>query len=1658
MASQDECSTSGKEEIVFKASYWNYEDIENDDDGTREFVIYVSGTTVDNKSVFCTIKNFLPCAYLELPQRNWSKANITTLVEYITGRLGKSGAPVKYELAIKKNLYFLKEMMCIKFWFNTIESSRKFFYFIENKNNNMKRIPGIPISFGLGSFKVHEHNIDPIIKFETMNNIKLSSWLSVVPMKSQEDEIEERERYTTCDIDCYADYKDVTQYQDILKQINQKYMAFDIEAYSANHNAKMPDPTVKENVIFQISCIVGITSSTDSQEKKHLFSLDDPIIGKEDEDIHVIKCKTEKELLLAFSNFIVSEDPDLVYGYNSLAFDWNYIITRATQLQILNRFMQISKIIGKKAEIKTNEWSSSAYGAQKFSYPDFHGRVNIDVLIEIQRNYKLPKYTLDYVSEHFLKEHKDDITARQMFIIWKCISEIKPFLLRDEKNSVMSEKELRIFRSMVRKVFPLLKSSGEARKLRFKLLKTKRKDIAIRAMGEALGKIGKYCVKDSILADKLIRFLNLNMVMDELSNYMRVPKSYLHTRGQQIKVMAQIYMEVQKDNILIPYRKKDGQTEKGSYRGAIVFDPKRGYYPLAGISDFESLYPTMIISANIDYTTYIDQDDPISDDLCNLIDCSVHDGCIHDKSKMTDNNKHKSKKKTFCIDKIERFRKVEFDDKGNKKYEGILPRIERKLMSSRKAVKFELFKVESKLKMVLGTATPEDIEFYRKKGWKIITQVSKEKLERLKRRKIILNVQQLVIKVCANSVYGALGAQTGYAPFQPGAGAVTALARWSITNTVKFISETNKGSTLIYGDSVTSDTPILCNIDGSIDYYSIEDIPRETEWKKYRGGKEIAKPKKGIQVWSDTGFTNIKWLIRHKTEKKIFQVLTHTGVVDVTEDHSLLSREGNIVKPKDVKIGDSLLHASLPIFFISNYKLNNEEKEMLKCPYSMGFFYGGSYDCKSGKKKSWALNNTNLSFLTKAKKELENVYPFKFKIYDTLYSSGVYKLEPTGEGCSMMAIVWKKYFYDKNKYKKVPKCIVNCNDIRVTSEFFKGYYDADGDKASLRFDNKGKIGSAGLLFISQKLGFKTSINTRYDKQEVYRVTITKQKQRKNRSSIKKISLLSDSEKYVYDLETENHHFSAGIGELVVHNTDSCIVDYKVGIDKIFEIGEKVSRDTTHHLKCRLLKYEDQSLLCPSLKKEFSILTYPRDKLDELSKDKRIKVYEYDSLPINLQFENVYCNLLMLSKKRYMADVVNKKGVLVAKIKKGNVLVQLGNSKYLRDTYQSICDEMYKNKTEEEINYLLCEWIKKLFSRQIRDIDLVIYTSARYPLNYASKKDQSFIDKDGKVIEDVEGPFDKRLVYKSKTVQRFLSMKMLARGDVIPLNGARLEYVYLKTQEPVQYVGDKAEDYTYYRENKSVYNFRIDRVFYLEKQLTKPIEDLLSAKFEKKVVVLESLQDTIQRQFDNLNDLWKSRIKRTKNIEFTFRESMDISSVDMEGIEIKSSSKNFKNRQKIEYKYKDFDAKVITVLMSFGKRIKNPKIKNELDVAKNRELYLNCLKWRSRQILAKLPGRPKKIYRVNLPKKIKINKCGFTEVCLKDKYKNLDRGTLLRVVEYTENEDIYVCQVYPSERRLKIHKDYFAKFALQDVNIMQRITEYRRNYELLVESLDAIISE
>ncbi len=75
----------------------------------------------------------------------------------------------------------------------------------------------------------------------------------------------------------------------------------------------------------------------------------------------------------------------------------------------------------------------------------------------------------------------------------------------------------------------------------------------------------------------------------------------------------------------------------------------------------------------------------------------------------------------------------------------------------------------------------------------------------------------------------------------------------------------------------------------------------------------------------------------------------------------------------------------------------------------------------------------------------------------------------------------------------------------------------------------------------------------------------------NGNKIIKITNLGSTHEYVYDLETENHHFSAGIGRIIVHNTDSVMVDLKITDSKQCQYwGEKLSQEISGVKKGMLL--------------------------------------------------------------------------------------------------------------------------------------------------------------------------------------------------------------------------------------------------------------------------------------------------------------------------------------------------------------------------------------------------------------------------------------------------------------------------------------------------------
>jgi DNA polymerase delta subunit 1 len=64
--------------------------------------------------------------------------------------------------------------------------------------------------------------------------------------------------------------------------------------------------------------------------------------------------------------------------------------------------------------MKDTTFSSKAFGKRDSKEIKIGGRVQLDVLLVITRDHKLRSYTLNYVSQHFLEEQKEDVHVRTL--------------------------------------------------------------------------------------------------------------------------------------------------------------------------------------------------------------------------------------------------------------------------------------------------------------------------------------------------------------------------------------------------------------------------------------------------------------------------------------------------------------------------------------------------------------------------------------------------------------------------------------------------------------------------------------------------------------------------------------------------------------------------------------------------------------------------------------------------------------------------------------------------------------------------------------------------------------------------------------------------------------------------------------------------------------------------------------------------------------------------------------------------------------------------------------------------------------------------------------------------------------------------------------------
>jgi DNA polymerase elongation subunit (family B) len=572
-----------------------------------------------------------------------------------------------------------------------------------------------------------------------------------------------------------------------------------------------------------------------------LLSLGDPeekIVGA-----NVRKYSTEKKLLMAYRDIVNEKNPNVIIGYNIFNFDIPYLMDRSNHKAIYPEWSQQGFAKQKPGIQREIKWSSSAYKNQEFRYLECEGRLYIDLLPVVQRDFKLNDYKLKTVSSHFIGETKDDLDPKSIFRCYREGIKKQLLIVIEVANDlyklfgVESEDELKTheFMDKVTDVFMVenyRKSIGivstkvkdridvEGRiaikyedlkhlvvnETKLDLLQTTHnfslKKLSIDNLSKKYMSVcGKYCMQDSRLVMKLMEKLTVWYALVEMAVVCNVPMITLFTKGQQIKVYSNLYKYCLK-NKFVPEKDAYAVSENERYVGAHIFVPKPGFYEYVVPFDFSSLYPSIIIAYNIDYSTCV-FDPSIPDTLCHVMEWEDHISCKHDpkiieKTRLTKTIDELTSKKKFdkifvshlrkqrseitkslnknimCEKRKYRFLKVTDE---NPEFKGVLPTVVQSLLDARKETRKEMNRLKDSLQFV-----------------------GEHERQQIKTTIDILNQRQLAYKISANSMYGITGVKAGMLPFMPVAMSVTYMGRKNINIAAETL-QTKYNGQLVYGDT-----------------------------------------------------------------------------------------------------------------------------------------------------------------------------------------------------------------------------------------------------------------------------------------------------------------------------------------------------------------------------------------------------------------------------------------------------------------------------------------------------------------------------------------------------------------------------------------------------------------------------------------------------------------------------------------------------------------------------------------------------------------------------------------------------------------------------------------------------------------------------------------
>jgi len=479
----------------------------------------------------------------------------------------------------------------------------------------------------------------------------------------------------------------------------------------------------------------------------------------------VVRCVSEADMLMRFARYIVGHRPEQLGSYNGDKFDWPYLIGRATELKILERFSRLNRTPTKQIVLKENNFQSRAYGrSEGFNVTSCDWESN-DELRNLQKDFvKRRSYTLEAVAADELDDHKKPMphqeitghhngTLRQQYKLFDYnFHDVRLTTGIFYKKKTMCN-QIEMSRVTGVDVDTLI-TGGQQVKIHRLILS------AARARGFAVPTFARddYVDPNALDGDD-------DNAKPEIWVGMRKSDAVTPNNGSGLRTHHVFMSRSGK-------KKEDAEPTVG-YQGATVVEPKRGFYaePIT-VLDFSSLYPSIMIQHNLCYSTLIPK-------LVGAQSCNCREPTpTKPADKYVCAHGHCMRCSQAAVDECRCVNLTPFGARfvSSKVRVGILPQILSTLLGERGKAKRELADAKKAGNMELAA---------------------------------VLDGRQNALKVTANSIYGFTGVKKGKMPCVEISASVTAYGRQMIDFVINLLETKFKGAGVVQNIDILK-TVIFC--------------------------------------------------------------------------------------------------------------------------------------------------------------------------------------------------------------------------------------------------------------------------------------------------------------------------------------------------------------------------------------------------------------------------------------------------------------------------------------------------------------------------------------------------------------------------------------------------------------------------------------------------------------------------------------------------------------------------------------------------------------------------------------------------------------------------------------------------------------------------------